>query len=71
MEEISVENDDIRPTTSDEKMDFIKREYHNKDRIINTYEVGDYQIVEYITPTGTLVFIHILTIVIFIEYMGH
>ena len=56
LEEVSVENDDIRPATSDEKMDFIKREYHNKDKIINTYEVGDYQIVEYITPTGTLVF---------------
>lgn len=56
LEEISVENDDIRPATSDEKMDFIKREYHHKDKIINTYEVGDYQIVEYITPTGTLVF---------------
>ena len=56
LEEISVENDDIRPATSDEKMDFIKREYHHKDKIINTYEVGDYQIVEYITPTGKLVF---------------
>ena len=56
LEEISVENDDIRPATSDEKMDFIKREYYHKDKIINTYEVGDYQIVEYITHTGTLVF---------------
>ena len=38
------------------KMDFIKREYYNKDRIINTYEVGDYQIIEYTTwnPHGKL-----------------
>ena len=43
------ENDDIRWATPDEKMDFIKREYHNKDRIINTYEVDDYQIIEYTT----------------------
>ena len=56
LEEISEENDDIRWATPDEKMDFIKREYHNKDRIISTYEVGDYQIVEYVTPTGKLVF---------------
>ena len=49
LEEISEEDDDIRLATPDEKMDFIKREYHNKDRIINTYEVGDYQIIEYTT----------------------
>ena len=56
LEEISEENDDIRWATPDEKMDFIKREYHNKDRIINTYEVGDYQIIEYTTwnPHGKL-----------------
>ena len=36
LEEISEENDDIRWATPDEKMDFIKREYHNKNRIINT-----------------------------------
>ena len=28
LEEISEENDDIRWATPDEKMDFIKREYH-------------------------------------------
>lgn len=58
LEEISEENDDIRWATPDEKMDFIKREYHNKDRIINTYEVGDYQIIEYTiyNPHGKLLY---------------